>query len=338
LIRTLLNTLFVQKQGAYLRLDHDTVKVEFERKQILQVPLHHLGSIAVFGNVLVSPFLIHRCAKEGKSLVWLSEHGRFQANITGPVSSNVLLRKAQFEKIMDSTSSLYLAKKFIEGKVRGACMVLNRAYRDHGEDGLKEKASEISRLLKSMPNLESIDEVRGIEGIAASWYFDVFPKMLRASEFQFDGRVKRPPRDPVNAVLSFAYTLLASDCRSALETVGLDPQMGFLHALRPGRPALALDLMAELRAPLTDRLVLALFNRKQLQKKHFDFRLGGTVLLNEEGRKVFIVSYQKRKQEEVAHPLFKNPVPIGILPYIQGRLLARYIRNDLEEYVSYRWR
>ena len=338
MIRTLLNTLFIQKQGAYLRLDHETVKVEVEKRTVLQVPFHHIGGIVVLGNVLLSPFLIHRCSSEGIDLVWLNQHGTFQGSLRGPVSGNVLLRTAQFELSKDPCRTLHLAKRFVEGKLKGNSMVLNRAYRDHGDESLKEDASHISRLIRDIKSIDSVNGLRGLEGTAANRYFGAFSKMLKSTEFDFSLREKRPPRDPVNATLSFAYTLLANDCRSALESVGLDPQVGFLHALRPGRPALALDLMEEFRAPFTDRLVLSLFNRRQLQKRHFDFRSGGTVFLNEEGRKVFITAYQKRKQEEVHHPLFKESVPIGLLMYVQSRLLARFIRGDLSDYPPYRWR
>lgn len=338
MIRTILNTLFVQTQGTYLHLDHDTVKIEVEKKLLLQVPLHHLKGIALFGNVLVSPFLLNRCARDGQDVVWFSVHGRFQGRLTGPTSGNVLLRTAQYRKVDEIPTSLFLAKHFIEGKVRGACTVLNRAYRDYGGDNLKEVSQDLTRLLRSLHGMETINELRGIEGGAASRYFAVFPELIRGPGFTFSGRVKRPPRDPVNAVLSFTYTLLTNDCISALEAVGLDPQVGFLHALRPGKPSLALDLMEEFRAAFVDRLVLTLINRQQLRKNDFDERPGGAVLLNEAGRKALLTAYQKRKQEEVAHSLFKKRVAIGHLPYIQARLLARYIRGDLDDYCPYRWR
>ena len=338
MIQTILNTLFVQTQGAYLHLDHDTVKVEAEKELLLQVPLHHLKGMALFGNVLVSPFLLHRCARDGRDVVWFNVYGRFQGRLIGPTAGNVFLRTAQYRKVDETPTSLFLAKRFVEGKVRGVCTVLNRAYRDYGGDHLKETSQDLTRLLRSLHGKETLDEVRGIEGGAASRYFAVFPELIRGPGFAFSGRVKRPPRDPVNAVLSFTYTLLANDCISALEAVGLDPQVGFLHALRPGKPSLALDLMEEFRAAFVDRLVITLFNRQQLQQKDFDQRPGGAVLLNERGRKTLLTAYQKRKQEEVAHSLFKKHIAIGHLPYIQARLLARYIRGDLDDYRPYRWR
>jgi len=338
MIQTILNTLFVQTQGAYLHLDHDTVKVEVEKELLLQVPLHHLKGIALFGNVLISPFLLYRCARDGRDVVWFSIHGRFQGRLAGPTSGNVMLRTAQYHKSGNTQAALLLAKRFVEGKIRGACGVLNRAYRDYGDEYLKGTSHEMTLSLRGLADKETIDAVRGVEGMAANRYFGAFAKLIRVQQFTFIGRIKRPPRDPVNAILSFTYTILANDCVSALEAVGLDPQVGFLHALRPGKPSLALDLMEEFRAAFADRLVLTLLNRQQLQANDFDCRPGGSVLLNEHGRKILLVAYQKRKQEEVAHPLFKKHVAIGQLPYIQARLLARYVRGDLDDYHSYRWK
>jgi len=338
MIQTILNTLFVQTQGAYLHLDHDTVKVEAEKELLLQVPLHHLKGIAVFGNVLISPFLLHRCASDGRDVIWFNVHGRFRGRLAGPTSGNVLLRTAQYEKSGKTQAALLLAKRFVEGKIRGACGVLNRAYRDYSDEYLKKTSSELTHSLHTLSGKDTIDAIRGVEGMAANRYFAAFAKLIRVEQFTFIGRIKRPPRDPVNAILSFTYTLLANDCVSALEAVGLDPQVGFLHALRPGKPSLALDLMEEFRAAFADRLVLTLLNRQQLHADDFEERPGGSVLLNEKGRKSLLVAYQKRKQEEVAHTLFKKHVAIGQLPYIQARLLARYIRGDLDDYRPYRWR
>ena len=338
MIQTILNTLFVQTQGAYLHLDHDTVKIEAEKELLLQVPLHHLKGIALFGNVLISPFLLHRCARDGRDVVWFNVYGRFQGRLIGPTSGNVMLRTAQYDKSGKTQAALLLAKRFVEGKIRGACSVLNRGYRDYGDEYLKGTSHQMTLSLRALADKETIDAIRGVEGMAANRYFGAFAKLIRVQQFTFIGRIKRPPRDPVNAVLSFTYTILANDCVSALEAVGLDPQVGFLHALRPGKPSLALDLMEEFRAAFADRLVLTLLNRQQLQANDFDRRPGGSVLLNEHGRKSLLVAYQKRKQEEVAHSLFKKHVAIGQLPYIQARLLARYIRGDLDDYRPYRWR
>ncbi|MBS3932825.1 MAG: type I-C CRISPR-associated endonuclease Cas1 [Truepera sp.] len=332
----LLNTLYIQTQGAYLRLEGDTLRIEQERTVLRQIPLHHLGGVSLFGNVLLSPFLIHRCAQDGRELAWFSESGRFQGRLQGPISGNVLLRRAQHQVLESSSSLLYLAQRFVEAKLRNTRLVLQRAVRERGEtQALSLALYEHESALRHLPQARTVDEVRGLEGSAASSYFAVFGDLLLSGEFRFDGRNKRPPRDPVNALLGFVYALLTTQCTAALEGVGLDPQVGFLHALRPGRNALALDLIEEFRAWWADRLVLSLLNRKQLAPKHFEERPGGAVLLSDEGRKVVIVAFQTRRQETLQHPLFKEPVPVGLLPHIQARLLARYLRGDLPEYPAF---
>lgn len=332
----LLNTLYIQTQGAYLRLEGDTLRIEQEKNILRQIPLHHLGGLALFGNVLLSPFLLHRCAQDGRELAWFSESGRFQGRLAGPISGNVLLRRAQHQALESSSSLLYLAQRFVEAKLRNTRSVLQRAVRERGEtETLAQALYEHESALRHLPQARTIDEVRGLEGNAASSYFAAFGDLLLSGEFRFDGRNKRPPRDPVNALLGFVYALLTTQCTAALEGVGLDPQVGFLHALRPGRNALALDLIEEFRAWWADRLVLSLLNRKQLAPKHFEERPGGAVMLGEEGRKVVIVAFQTRRQETVQHPLFKEPVAVGLLPHIQARLLARYLRGDLPEYPAF---
>lgn len=334
--RLLLNTLFVQTQGAYLRLEGDTVRVEVEGAVRLQVPLHHLGSLVLFGNVLVSPFLIARCAEDGRSIVWLSEHGRFHGRLEGGTSGNVLLRRAQHQALDDEEKALDLAKAFVHAKLRNARHVLLRSLRERGpSEPLEGALREQEAALADLPRARSLNEVRGLEGQAAAAYFQAFGQMLLVSEFSFSGRVKRPPRDPVNALLSFLYTLLVNDVVAALEGVGLDPQIGYLHAIRPGRPSLALDLVEEFRAWWADRLALTLINRKQIGPNHFVERPGGTVYLSDEGRREVLVAYQKRKQEEITHPLFKESVPVGLLPHLQARLLARHLRGDLPRYPAF---
>ncbi|MDW8481315.1 MAG: type I-C CRISPR-associated endonuclease Cas1c [Meiothermus sp.] len=332
----LLNTLYVQTQGVYLRLEGDTLRIQHEDVTLRNVPLHHLGGLAVFGNVLISPFLLHRCAEEGLEVSWFTESGRFQGRLAGPVSGNVLLRRAQHKALDNPSSTLYLAGRFVEAKLKNCRLVLQRAVRERGEtEALARALAEHEAALRMLPQARSVDEVRGLEGQAASAYFGAFGDLLLSGEFRFDGRNKRPPRDPVNALLGFLYALLTTQCTAALEGVGLDPQMGFLHALRPGRNALALDLVEEFRAWWADRLALSLINRKQMSLEHFEERPGGAVMLNEEGRKVVIVAFQNRRQETVQHPLFKEPVPVGLLPHVQARLLARYLRGDLPEYVPF---
>ncbi len=335
----ILNTLYVQSQQAYLRLEGDTLRVEVEKEKKLQVPLHHLGSLVVFGNVLLSPYLLARCAEDGRSVVWLSRSGRFVGRLAGPVSGNVLLRKAQHEAMGNPERTLAIARQFVAGKIRGQQSVLARAAREgSGDDTLRETSSQLAKLAHSAAYADYIEVARGLEGQAAALYFEEFPRLISAAEFDFVYRNRRPPRDAVNALLSFIYTLVRADCQGALESVGLDPQVGFLHVLRPGRPALALDLMEEFRSWWADRLALTLINRKQLSEKHFEPRPGGAVYLNEDGRRIVLTAYQNRKQETIRHRLFKESIPVGLLPFIQARLLARHLRGDLDTYPPFRAR
>lgn len=337
-MKELLNTLYVQTQGAYLRLDHDTLKLEVERATNFQVPLHHLGSIVVFGNVLVSPFLVHRCAEDGRSLVWLSEYGRFQARISGGTTGNVLLRRSQHAAADSEVTSLSIARNILAGKLQNARAVLMRSAREADSDADREKlynAAQVHRkAITEAATATDLNNLRGIEGNAAKAYFGSYSYMVRTNRqaFAISERSRRPPRDPSNALLSFVYTLLAGECVAACEGVGLDPQIGFLHTLRPGRPSLALDLMEELRAAFADRLVLTLINRSQIQPDDFMERPGGAFHLKDSSRKELLVAYQKRKQEEIAHPIVKAKVPIGLIPHLQARLLARYLRGDTESY------
>jgi CRISP-associated protein Cas1 len=337
-MKQILNTLYVQTQGTYIRLDHETLKLEVERETKFQIPLHHLGGIVAFGNVLISPFLIHRCAEDGRSLVWLSEYGTFKARLAGSTTGNVLLRRSQHEALINADSALLVARHIVAGKLQNARSVLMRAAREADDAGdrafLSEAAKVHAESIQNTATATDIDKLRGIEGYAAKTYFAAFTPMIRANRevFQFTERSRRPPRDPINALLSFVYTLLANECVAACEGVGLDPQMGFLHALRPGRPALALDLMEELRAPLADRLVLTLINRGQIKPDDFVDRPGGAIHLTEDARKTLLAAYQKRKQEEISHTLTGTKVPYGLLAHIQARLLARHLRGDVPTY------
>lgn len=339
MMHQLLNTLYVQAQGAYVHLDHDTLKVEVERIVRLQVPLHHLSGLVVFGNVLLSPFLIHRFAQDGRGIVWLDLNGQFQARTSGPVSGNVLLRCAQYDLVKTPERHLNLARRFVTGKIKNCRHVVLRGLRENpGEtESMEQAASALELALKDLERVSDLDEVRGVEGRAAVFYFSALGALIRSTEecLRFEARSRRPPRDPVNALLSFAYALLANDCVAACEGVGLDPQVGYLHALRPGRPALALDLMEEFRSVLADRLVLTLLNRRQITGEDFAKRPGGAVQLSDRGRRTFLEAYQKRKQEEVIHPLLKQRMPIGLLPHVQARLLARHLRGDAAEYLPF---
>lgn len=335
----LLNTLYVQSQGAYLRLDGETLRVEVEGEHRLQVPLHHLGGLVVFGNVLLSPFLLARCARDGRGIVWCSRSGRFEGRLAGAVSGNVLLRKAQHDCLADAEATLAIATRFVQGKVRSQRLVLSRAARsDDADPALSGAAEKVRRLGHQAALATSLDELRGIEGQAAALYFELFDLLVNAPDLTFVARSRRPPLDPINALLSFLYTLVRAECEAALESVGLDPQVGFLHTLRPGRPALALDLMEEFRAWWADRLALTLLNRRQVGSQHFEPRPGGAVYLSEEGRRVVLTAYQDRKQKTVRHRLFEQPVPIGLLPFVQARLLARHLRGDLPQYPPFRTR
>jgi CRISP-associated protein Cas1 len=337
-VKQLLNTLYIQTQGAYLRLDHETLKIEIEKEVKKQIPLHHLGSIVTFGNVLMSPYLIHRCGEDGRSLVWLSEYGKFKGRLAGSTTGNVLLRRAQHEAVGDPAATLAIARYMVAGKLQNARTVVMRAAREANESDDRAQLTQTAQLhANSIQKAElapDLDTLRGIEGYAAKTYFGSFTCMIRANRetFALLDRNKRPPRDPINALLSFVYTLLKNDCVSACEGVGLDPQMGFLHTMRPGRPALALDLMEELRAPFADRLVLSLINRKQIQPKDFVTRPGGAVHLVDDARKTLLEAYQNRKQEEVLHQIIESKAPFGLIPHVQARLLARHLRGDVPSY------
>lgn len=337
-MKQILNTLYIQSQGAYLRLDHETLKVEIEKETKLQMPLHHLGGVVVFGNVLLSPFLLHRCAADGRSVVWLSEHGRFQGRLSGPTTGNVLLRRSQHLVLNQSELTLAIARYLVAGKLQNARHVLMRAAREakteSDRNSLRTAADIHADAIRSAATATELDKLRGTEGYAAKGYFAAFSAMIRMHrhEFEFKERSKRPPKDPINALLSFAYTLLANECVAACEGVGLDPQMGFLHVLRPGRPALALDLMEELRPILADRLVLTLINRGQIKPDDFIARPGGGIHLTDNARREFLTAYQKRKQEEVSHTITESKMPLGLLAHVQARLLARHLRGDIPQY------
>jgi len=339
--RELLNTLFVMTQGAYVHLEGETAKVEAEGRTLLQTPLHHLGGIVTFGNVMMSPQLMHKCASEGRTVAFLSMSGRFLARVVGPVSGNVLLREQQYEAYRDPARCSRIARSIVAGKIHNMRSVLARAARESSDETRKAeigKASEwLSTYLGGLAKLDDIEEIRGYEGQASAGYFAVFDSMILAqrTDFKFASRNRRPPRDRINALLSFLYAMLANDCVAAAEGVGLDPQFGYLHSLRSGRPALGLDLMEEFRPVFADRLALNLVNRQQIKAEHFDLRRGDAVLLNEEGRKIVVAAYQKRKHIEVEHPLLKSKTPLGLVPHLQARILARHLRGDLRDYFPY---
>jgi len=343
-VKEILNTLYITKERAYLHLDHDTIRMEVKTEKTLQMPLLHLGSIVCFGDVLISPALIHRCAEDGRTIVLLDQNGHFKARIEGPTSGNVLLRQAQHTANIDQQRSLSIARNIVAGKIQNCRQILLRASRETDNEQdirlLSAATTTHAHALKRLEHHTSIDAVRGSEGDAARAYFETFGAMVREDRATFtpNGRTRRPPLDRMNALLSFIYTLLRHDCASALEGVGLDPQVGYLHTLRPGRPALALDIMEELRPILADRLVLSLINRRQIQRTDFIEREGGAIRLTDKARKDVILAYQNRKQDEVQHRVVGKKIPIGLIPHIQTRLLARHLRGDLPEYLPFLYR
>jgi CRISPR-associated protein Cas1 len=340
----LLNVLYVQTQGAFLHLDSETVRVVVEHETVLRVPLLRLGGIVMFGQVSISPFLVHRCAEDGRSLVWLDRNGRFKARVEGATRGNVLLRRAQHLALSHPERPWRIARQMVAAKIQNSRQILLRAARESDDESdqlpLKEAAARLAVILDRLKAWVDLNEIRGAEGDAARTYFGVFGHMVRGDRAHLgpEGRTRRPPRDPVNAMLSFLYALLRAECASALEGVGLDPQVGYLHALRPGRPALALDLMEELRPVLADRLAISLVNRRQLGKGDFEGTPGGAVRLTGEGRKTVIVAYQRRKEENIQHRVLKERVPLGLVPHVQARMLARHLRGDLKDYPPFLYR
>lgn len=339
-----LNTLFVTTQGAYLNKEGETVVVSVEREKKVQLPIHTLDGIVCFGRVMCSPYLMGFCAEKDVAISFLSEYGRFLARVQGPVSGNVLLRREQYRRADREEDSSRIAYALLIGKMANSRTVLQRAVRDHAEkmnsDKINAASSHILALIKSLDVEKPLDTLRGVEGDAARTYFAVFNELIvnKINGFSFSGRNRRPPTDPVNCLLSFTYTLLLHDVRSALEGVGLDSAVGYLHRDRPGRPGLALDMMEEFRPVIADRLVLSLINRGQASKKAFITRESGAVVMSDELRKTVLVAYQKRKQDIIFHPFIEEKMAVGILFHAQALLLARTLRGDLDGYPPFIWR
>lgn len=340
-MRELLNVLYVQNQGSFLSLENDTVRVKVDDETKLRLPLIRLQGIVLFGQVSITPFLIQRCAQDGRTLVWMTHYGRFCARLEGEVNGNVLLRRAQHKALSREGWPERLARQVVAGKIQNSRYGIMRSARDTTDPVAKEALTNVAASLAStlvrLKDITDLNVIRGLEGEAASQYFSVFQQMIRIDDpaFVFHGRTRRPPRDPTNAILSFMYSLLSAECAAALESVGLDPQVGYLHTLRPGRPALALDLMEELRAPFVDRLALSLINRRQLQAKHFEEIPGGGIYLTDDGRRLLLTAYQGRKEAEIDHRVLKEKIPWGLVPQVQARLLARHLRGDLKEYLPF---
>jgi CRISP-associated protein Cas1 len=343
-MKKLLNTLYVTTQGAYLNKDGETVTVNVDREVKLRVPIHTLGGVVCFGNVSMSPFLMGFCAERGVLVSFLRENGRFLARVQGPVSGNVLLRREQYRRADDSDASALMARSIVTAKIANCRTVLNRALRDHSSkvenDPVRGAADRLSAILMHLQSDLPLDRVRGFEGEAANVYFGVFDHLVvtQKTDFQFHGRNRRPPLDPINCLLSFLYTLLMHDLNGALEAVGLDPAVGFLHRDRPGRKGLALDMMEEFRPFLADRMALSLINLGQVRAKGFKVMETGAVVMDDETRKDLLTAYQKRKQEEIMHPFIGEKVAVGLLFHVQALLYARFLRGDLDGYPPFIWR
>ena len=340
-MRRLLNTLYVTTQGAYLRKEGDTVVVSVEKEVRLRLPLLNLGGIVCFGNILASPFLLGACAEAGVAVSFLTENGRHLADVVGAPSGNVLLRREQYRRADAPESSTALARAFVAGKIANARHVLRRAARENAAapDTVNTAADALAHRLRSLATAETVDAVRGLEGEAAAQYFAVFDHLIaqQREAFRFGDRNRRPPLDPLNALLSYLYTLLRFDAAGA-SPPRPRPAVGYLHRDRPGREGLALDLMEEFRAPFADRLALSLVNRQQIRPEHFRTDEGGAVLLTDDGRKEVLTAWQKRKQEEIEHPFLGETIPIGLLLHAQALLLARHLRGDLDAYPPFEWR
>jgi CRISPR-associated protein Cas1 len=343
-MRKLLNTLHVMTQGAYLHRDGETIAIKVEDKLKLRVPIHTLEGLVCWGRVLCSPPVLGLCCERGVGISFLSEQGRFVARVNGPVSGNVLLRRQQYRIADREVDALPVVRNIVTAKIANSRVVLLRAARELADEAretlLREAGNRLSWTGLDAARASSIEEARGQEGVAGQVYFSVFDQLISGDReaFKFGGRSRRPPLDRVNAMLSFVYALLRHDIESALETVGLDPAVGFLHADRPGRPSLALDLMEELRAALADRLVLSLINRRQVQATGFSSQEGGGVEMDDATRKQMVAAWQSRKQEEIEHPYLKERVPLGLVPYVQALLLARHVRGGLDAYPAFFWR
>jgi CRISPR-associated protein Cas1 len=343
-MRKLLNTLYVTQPDTYLALDGENVVIRKEEAELMRLPLHNLEGIVAFGYTGASPALMGACASRGISLCFLTANGRFLAHVTGKVHGNVLLRHRQHQIYDMEQDSLAIAKNIITGKIYNSRWVLERALRDHEMrvDAASLKAVSLS-LKQSIVNINSctsLEQLRGVEGSAAERYYSVLNQLVLQNKdfFTFKERTRRPPLDPVNALLSFSYVLLANEVASALEAVGLDPYVGFLHRARPGRASLALDVMEELRPVIADRFVLTLINRREIDEGGFTTRENGAVMMNQDARQTVLRAWQTRKQETITHPFLDEKISWGLVPYVQALLMARHLRGDLDEYPPFLWK
>ena len=343
-MKQLLNTLFVTSEDIYLSLEGENVLANRDREVIARYPLHTLQTIVSFSYSGASPALMGACAEKGIGLAFCTPRGRFLARVCGESNGNVLLRREQYRIADDSQRSCAIARTMIFGKLSNCAASVQRTLRDHAlrvtDNGLEEAVRQIKELLPQALSVSELDTLRGLEGVGAAAYFGVFDHLLlnRKEDFFFHGRNRRPPLDRVNAMLSFAYSLLAHDCASALESVGLDAYVGFLHRDRPGRESLALDLMEELRPCMADRFVLTLVNNRMIRPEDFQVQDSGAVLLTDDGRKKFLKAWQERKRDTLTHPYLNEKMSWGLIPYVQALLLARYLRGDLDAYPPFLWK
>lgn len=341
---TFQNTLYVTTQGSYVRRERETIVVEADGERMLKLPVHHVANVMLFGRVMMSPGFVRLCAEKGLAVSLLSPRGRFRGRLVLPQSGNIHLRLAQFRTAEDTDGTTRIARQVVLGKLANTRNAVLRSARDTESDErsteLRKTAAHLRGLMKALERTDDLDEIRGTEGEGAKAYFSTLDRMVRRNRdtFAWDGRSRRPPRDPINALLSFLYAVLLGDCSAALEGVGLDPQLGFLHTVRSGRPALALDLQEEFRPVFAERLALTLINRGQVDGDSFEEREGGAVLLNEEGRRTVLEAYQTLKDREITHELLDRNMPLGLVPHVQARLLARHLRADIEAYPPFVYR
>ena len=339
-----LNTLFVLTQGAYLKKEGQAIVVRIEKSDRLRLPMINIAAIVCFGRVSCSPYLLGACAQRGIAISFMTEHGRFLAAVNGFTPGNVLLRREQYRRADSPEATATIARACIVGKLANYRTVLRRANRDQQKsestDRIERMANRIDLKLKTLQSGLGLDQLRGVEGDATADYFSVFNELITSQKerFSFTSRSRRPPLDPVNAMLSFLYSMLTNDMRSACESVGLDAAVGFLHRDRPGRPGLALDLMEELRPVLVDRVVLSVINRQQVNVAGFIKEPGGGVRMDDATRKELVGAYQKRKSEEITHPFLQEKMTLGLVPLIQARLLARFLRGDSDAYPPFNWK
>lgn len=343
-MKKLLNTLYITTPDRYLSLDGENIVISADRTEIGRVPLHNLERIMAFGCSGASPALMAKCVSECRELVFMSRSGRFLARAEGEVNGNVLLRRRQYRVADDQDQCLNITRNIISAKLYNSRWTIERTARDHpmriNTEAFRNKSLYLKEAIENAMKAESSDSLRGIEGEAASVYFSVFDDMIlqQKDDFRFSGRNRRPPLDRVNALLSFTYSLCTGMCTSALEAVGLDPYVGFLHTDRPGRRSLALDLLEEFRAVMCDRFVLTQINKRTISPNHFILREDGAVLLNDEGRRLILTAWQNRKNDEIRHPFLDEKVQWGMIPYTQALLLARYLRGDLDAYPPFLWK